>query len=382
MNGKFRLLEITASVCVCTALLFSSCSDIEENTEPAKFEVIENQSGYGSMYVYETLSDKEKSCYDAFVRGVEEHQTEIKLPEMLNREEMRKIYVLVYNQEPQLFWLSSIFAPPLADTDVQTVSYRYSEEECAEMQTEIDNAVGRIMAQIPPKADTYEKLRTFHDWIVKNVSFEEGTYYSSTVYGALKDGKAQCEGYAFAFSYLCDIAGIPNIVVPGTNDEGSSHVWNKVCINGLWYNIDVTWDDPTIHYDNPDFIRHDYMLVSDSDIIGISHFPDESYYAHPECVSTELNYYTMEGLTADTADEAVRLFAEQAELTAQRGIKETEIRITDKNEYESALSRLFDDEYIKTIFAEVNASCGTDIKNAYKYNNDNLLIIHVSFIYK
>lgn len=366
------------------ALMLSSCSDIKETQETTtmQFEVIENQSGYGSLYVYETLSDKEKRCYDAFVKGVEAHQTEIRLPEILSPEEMRKIYVLVYNQEPQLFWLNSIFAPPKTDTDVQTISYRYTREECAKMQEKIDNAVGRIMAQLPENADDYQKIKTFHDWIVKNASFEQDTYYGSTVYGALVDGKAQCEGYAFAFSYVCDIAGIQNIVVPGKNNEGSSHVWNKVCINSLWYNVDLTWDDPIIHYDNPDFIRHDYMLVPDSDIVGISHFPDESYYVHPECTSTDLNYYRIEGLTADTADEAITLFTEQARLTAEKGEKETEIRLTSKAEYSTAVSRLFDEEYIKTIFAQVNSSCGTNIKNAYKYNNDSLLIIHVSFIYK
>jgi hypothetical protein len=112
------------------------------------------------------------------------------------------------------------------------------------------------------------------------------------------------------------------------------------------------------------------MLVPDSDIVGISHFPDESYYVHPECTSTDLNYYRIEGLTADTADEAITLFTEQARLTAEKGEKETEIRLTSKAEYSTAVSRLFEKNILKQFLHRLISSCGTNLKNAYKYNND------------
>ena len=31
----------------------------------------------------------------------------------------------------------------------------------------------------------------------------------------------------------------------GGESKGSSHAWNKVKIDGKYYNIDLTWDDPT-----------------------------------------------------------------------------------------------------------------------------------------
>ena len=264
MNFNKLLSLFTASACICGILLFSGCSEIEE--DKPQLEVIENVNNYGSSYVYETLSDKEKRCYDEFAEGVENFETSIKLPEVLTPQEMRKIYVLVYNQEPQLFWLSSIFVTPAGDTDLQSVSYRYTQEESQKMQEQINSAVSDIMSQFPENATDYEKIRTIHDWIIKKSKFEKDTYYGNTVYGAVVDGKAQCEGYANAFSYVCDIAGIQNVVVPGTNANGETHVWNKVLINGLWYNVDLTWDDPILKYDDPDFIRHDYMMVTDKDI--------------------------------------------------------------------------------------------------------------------
>ena len=47
-----------------------------------------------------------------------------------------------------------------------------------------------------------------------------------------------------------DELNIPCVLVSGigTNSAGETeaHAWNYVQLNGAWYAIDVTWDDPTI----------------------------------------------------------------------------------------------------------------------------------------
>ena len=42
-----------------------------------------------------------------------------------------------------------------------------------------------------------------------------------------------------------DMLGIENYTISGKagNDQ---HIWNVVKINGDWYQVDVTWDDPLI----------------------------------------------------------------------------------------------------------------------------------------
>ena len=55
-----------------------------------------------------------------------------------------------------------------------------------------------------------------------------------------------CEGYAKAFKVLCDQLGVPAVCVSGLSDKsrtGSGHMWNLAQIGGLWYLVDVTWDD-------------------------------------------------------------------------------------------------------------------------------------------
>ena len=71
-----------------------------------------------------------------------------------------------------------------------------------------------------------------------------------TLYGALIDKKCVCEGYAKAFKYLANAAGINCEILQGeaTNSYGTteSHAWNCVEVANAWYQLDATWDDPVI----------------------------------------------------------------------------------------------------------------------------------------
>lgn len=98
----------------------------------------------------------------------------------------------------------------------------------------------------------YEQIKYVHNWLIDNLEYD--TTYKQTdihnVYGALVNRKVVCEGYARAFKYILDGLNIENILVSGTatnsNNSTESHAWNYVKLDGKWYAIDVTWDDPII----------------------------------------------------------------------------------------------------------------------------------------
>ena len=96
--------------------------------------------------------------------------------------------------------------------------------------------------------------------IMGNAQYDEpagrndgGIYYSDDAYsleGFFEDGKIVCTGYSSVFQYLMTRAGIPCIEVLGatrsSKDAASGetdHAWNKVKIDGQWYNIDICWAD-------------------------------------------------------------------------------------------------------------------------------------------
>ncbi len=98
----------------------------------------------------------------------------------------------------------------------------------------------------------YRKIGKVHNWIIETVAYENSQSSNDqyTIYGALINNKASCEGYARTFKYFMDGAGVPCILIAGkgTNSQGQeeSHAWNYVQINEKWYAVDVTWDDPIL----------------------------------------------------------------------------------------------------------------------------------------
>lgn len=134
---------------------------------------------------------------------------------------------------------------------------------------------------VSPSMSEYEKVKAIHDYLVIHVNYDyenlsAGTLPDSafTADGALLMHSAVCEGYAKAFSLLCDLSGVENTLVYGTADDGTgvqSHAWNQVRIDGAWYNMDVTWDDPLMNgrvvTDGSNMI-YDYFLVPDTVLAG------------------------------------------------------------------------------------------------------------------
>ena len=114
----------------------------------------------------------------------------------------------------------------------------------------IENIKNDIIKNL--KGTDYDKIMQIHDFIVENADYDSTYQATGTygIYGALIGKKCVCEGYAKTLKYLANAAGIKCEIMQGTatNSSGQteSHAWNCVKINGIWYEIDATWDDPII----------------------------------------------------------------------------------------------------------------------------------------
>lgn len=129
-----------------------------------------------------------------------------------------------------------------------------------------------IESEISDNFSDEEKVKAIHDYLVNNTDYDIGNYYRRTIpdssyriTGPLQYNKSVCNGYTETFQLLMDMLKINSIDISGTANNGSGngyngHAWNLVEIDGKWYYIDVTWDDPT----NVRMIRYDYYLVTES----------------------------------------------------------------------------------------------------------------------
>ncbi|MDE6591686.1 MAG: hypothetical protein K2K57_01300 [Oscillospiraceae bacterium] len=377
----------SAAAFLLTLCVLSGCAEVEEvlpeSAGTAVSYVSSQAEGNTGGYIYNQLSEKEREYYRIMRDAVYNFEEEAVFPEALPAETLRKIFVSVYYGENEVFWLDSVFYRHQSDSFTHKLDYRFTPEEVKSMQQEIDSKVSEIFSSIDSSATDYEKLLIFHDRLVTGCTFNDGTEYSNTIYGALVAGTAQCEGYAFTFEYLCKQAGIECFTVTGTNPQGALHAWNMVNLDGMWYHVDCTWDDPIFETPDPDFIRYYYFLACDSDIIGVTHIPDNTYFTFPICTSRE-NYYKREGLLAQSGEEGVQLLKSAAVAALANGRKDAAVRFADKRSYESAYTKLFDSKEIRDVFAYVNSvSPKRVLESRYvRYSNDDELIIHISMFYE
>ena len=118
--------------------------------------------------------------------------------------------------------------------------------------SELDKAVRAIVSDAQGKSTDYEKVRYVHDQITHSISYrfetecrEENIGYLRTAY-ALVTHEGVCEGYARSFQYILNELNIPCVLIHGvqTSGEPEAHMWCAVRLNGEWYVVDPTWDDP------------------------------------------------------------------------------------------------------------------------------------------
>lgn len=138
-----------------------------------------------------------------------------------------------------------------------------------------------------------EKVAAFYDYLILNTVYElppqGANNYNYNVYhleGVFNDNKAVCDGLSKAMSLLCAMEGIPCYKVSGYVN-GSGHAWNKIYVDGNWYNCDVTWGSCIIG--EGEYINHTYMLMSDKDYAA-SHSQTIVYGEYDECTAS-YNYY-------------------------------------------------------------------------------------------
>ena len=157
-----------------------------------------------------------------------------------------------------------------------------------------------VSSIITANMNAYDRVKAIHDYLVKNVDYdynglETGNLQPSvyTAEGALCNGLAVCQGYAEAFELLCAKAGVKAQMVYGdagnSTDGWQSHAWNVVRIDGEWYQIDCTWDDPLVDGEvisNGENIFYAYFLLTDSEMYT-DHIVDYTYSKNvPSCTST------------------------------------------------------------------------------------------------
>ena len=98
-----------------------------------------------------------------------------------------------------------------------------------------------IASCITPGMSQYDQCVAVNNFLCNHMTYDLGYY---TTHDALMYGRGRCQGYANAFKDIMNTLGVPTDYVRGYGKSGR-HGWNRVNIGGIYYYIDVTWNDST-----------------------------------------------------------------------------------------------------------------------------------------
>ena len=134
-------------------------------------------------------------------------------------------------------------------------------QDVAAMQVKLDQLVDQ--ANTLCQTDL-ERVFYVHEWLVQNIAYDrehlsDGVQDDHNLRGALLEGTAVCDGYAKTYALTLRKLGITGVLVT-SKDIG--HAWNMVELDGNWYQVDCTWDDPVDGSDQLGYCMHKHLLCT------------------------------------------------------------------------------------------------------------------------
>ena len=148
-----------------------------------------------------------------------------------------------------------------------------------EMFDKVDDIINKELKNINEKK---EIVKLAHNYIINHSKYDSdksdkniNNYLSSIADGPLLQGYGICGGYTDAMAIILDRFNIPNFKIISEN-----HIWNAVKIDGKWYHLDLTWDDP-VTSDGSDVLEYNFFLITTKELENLEktqHVFDQSVF--------------------------------------------------------------------------------------------------------
>ena len=254
-------------------------------------------------YYFDQLTLNQKKAYSRIKDGLKAMKDKIAVEDLeLPDRDGNMLFQTVMAENPDLFWVDAYIYRYATGTPGNTISffepvYVMNQRQRENAQAELDEAVSVYLKGITKNTGEYKTARLLYERVIDALDFDslalererkQGRKIGEldelrNIYTALVEKKSTCVGYAKAYQYLLQKAGIENLLVTGKLIYGGSHVWNMAKLDGNYYHIDVTWGDfsNTDPLKSREGISYKFFAVSDQDILP-THIPEEAVKL-PKC---------------------------------------------------------------------------------------------------
>lgn len=250
------------------------------------FNYVDNYMGIGISnkielinFIYYALNSGISSTERYIDRGYSNYQNDIDMLTINNGEGFKETISLLNNFVHPYNSSNNIKLTYGGDYTIGiSINKAYSNDDITAINEIVDKVIKEKLNNNMP---TREKIKIIHDYIIDNAEYDklkyenknDTTYKSNTAYGVLVQGYGTCNGYADAMAIFLDKLNIINYKI-----SNSEHIWNLVYLDGKWYHLDLTWDDPI---SDVNINRDTYFLITTSELEELNdgtHKFDKSIY--------------------------------------------------------------------------------------------------------
>ncbi|MGN0696231.1 MAG: transglutaminase domain-containing protein [Oscillospiraceae bacterium] len=406
ISSPYSVYSVTDPSAVTTETSTASTTDISEETTAFAEETREltnaervaernaavpskytNNNEVMHTYSYNSLTSTQQYVYDVITSACLDYEDKVtfRYSDKVTFDDLFIAYQTLYLDEVRLFYIDKNISY-VSDNSTgyilsMNINYSYSEDQVNTMKQEMDEKTDEILAGVTKDMSDYEVVKYIHDKLITLCDYTISGSYVTTSYGAIVKNKAQCQGYSRAFSYLCDLCGIETDIILG---ESQQHMWNMVKLDGKWYHIDLTWDDPN-KSDYPDAVFYDYFCVSTDRMLEFRTIDGNSHEL-PEAESNDLEYYTYNSLVVSSVSEARELFAKEAAKASEEGRPVVQFRCSTSEVYEEIIDEFFSNNKQNNILDmvdDVNETIVNKLRSdsVYHYTNADTLIVKIFLNY-
>lgn len=237
--------------------------------------------------------DPHEATYQNLLNAITSYKSTATFPsQSISYKDVGSIINEVLADHPEIFYFQHDGTKIYSDGKIE-LKYKYSTSKINEMVKNQDAKINSILKDtIKSGFSDFDKVKAIHDYIILHTAYDWENYKqnkvpesSYTPYGLLMNGMAVCEGYSLTMKLLLEKVGIETHYVTGKGKEGD-HAWNLVKMDGEYFYIDTTWDDPVPNRAGE--ISYQYFLVPAS-VLKKDHTWNEKLY--PEAKSNKYAYF-------------------------------------------------------------------------------------------
>lgn len=214
------------------------------------------------------VSHSQKLLHDQIYQALSARKSSVTLTYPGSASELKKAMEsaldAAIDQDPYVHYIMKGYAYSIEERGTSSaaelnLTYRETAAQSAYVHKRVSTALAKI---VTPDMNDHLKVKAIHDWVVKTLKYDT-TLSKFTAYEGLKTGSTVCQGYALLTYDMLKQAGFETNIVEGYVGR-QAHAWNMVKLDGKWYQLDTTWDDPVP--DLGDRVATSYYLVSDQQL--------------------------------------------------------------------------------------------------------------------